>query len=311
MESLTRKLKDRGKKNLRRMFEVGQRLGIDVLPRHFYSEIPDIRGLKADDRWKEPREMVDVRGADSAGQLAFVRACCPESIVDRLRRNDIFDRACAANGAAGFGAIEADFLYAFVRAQRPARIVQVGCGVSTAVILRAADDGCFPVRVTCVDPYPSAFLREADRQGRIELVPERAQDVPAEILTDLGTGGLLFVDSSHVVGPGSEVNRIILDILPRLSAQSWVHFHDIFFPFDYQRGLLDDELFFSNESALLHAFLIGNHRFAIRASLSLLHYADREALGECLPNYQPSRDDHGLRASDGHFPASTYLQVVA
>ena len=310
MASIARKLRDQGKKNLRRVFEVGQRFGVDVLPRHFYSEIPDIRGLKADDRWKSPREMIDVRGADPAEQFAFVRECCPAGIVDRLRQGGIFDQACAANGAAGFGAVEADFLYAFIRARRPSRVVQVGCGVSTAVILHAAADGCFPIKVTCVDPYPTAYLRDADRQGGIELVPERAQDVPMEILTELGDGGLLFVDSSHVVGPGSEVNRIVLDVLPRLSRGTFVHFHDIFFPFDYQRGLLDDELFFSNESVLLHAFLSGNRRFAIRASLSLLHYADRAELARSLPNYRPGRDDHGLRASDGHFPASTYLQVV-
>lgn len=310
MASLARKLKDQGKKNLRRVFEVGQRLGVDILPRHFYSEIPDIRGLKADDRWKGPRAMVDVRGADAAGQLAFVAECCPEAILERLGRGGIFDHACEANGAAGFGAVEADFLYAFVRSKRPARVVQVGCGVSTAVILLAAAEGGFPIRVTCVDPYPSPYLRDADRRGLVELVPERAQDIPTEILTELGDGGMLFVDSSHVVGPGTEVNRIILDVLPRLSRGAWVHFHDIFFPFDYQRGLLDDELFFSNESALLHAFLIGNRRYAIRASLSLLHYADREALARSLPNYRPGRDDHGLRASEGHFPASTYLQVV-
>ncbi len=310
MASLARKLKDQGKRNLRRVFEVGQRLGVDVLPRHFYSEIPDIRGLKADDRWKGPREMIDVRGTDPAGQLAFVRECCPDPMVVWLRRGAIFEHAREANGAPGFGEVEADFLYAFIRSIRPARVVQVGCGVSTAVILLAAAEGGFPIKLTCVDPYPSAYLRDLDRRGLIELVPERAQDVPLEILTELGNGGLLFVDSSHVVGPGSEVNRIILDVLPRLSKGTWVHFHDIFCPFDYQRGLLDDELFFSNESALLHAFLTGNRRYAIRASLSLLHYADREALRECLPNYRPALDDHGLRASEGHFPASTYLQVV-
>ena len=310
MASFARKLKDQGKRNLRRVFEVGQRLGVDVLPRHFYSEIPDIRGLKADDRWKGPRDMVGVAGAGTAGQFAFVRECCPEPVVDRLRRGGIFEHACQANGAEGFGAVEADFLYAFVRATRPGRVVQVGSGVSTAVILLAAAEAAIPIHLTCVDPYPSAYLRDADRRGLIELVPERAQDIPLEILTDLGPGGFLFVDSSHVVGPGSEVNRIILDVLPRLAQSSWVHFHDIFFPFDYQRGLLDDELFFSNESALLHAFLTGNRSYTIRASLSMLHYADREELGRSLPNYRPSRDDHGLRSSDGHFPASTYLQVV-
>ena len=53
---------------------------------------------------------------------------------------------------------------------------------------------------------------------------------------------MLFVDATHTVKPGSEVNRIILDVLPRLDAGVFVHFHDIYFPYDYQRGLLSSEL---------------------------------------------------------------------
>ncbi len=177
-------------------------------------------------------------------------------------------------------------------------------------MLAAASDADYPIQLTCIDPYPTAYLRDADRRGLIELIPERAQDVPLELLTDLGEGGFFFVDSSHVVGPGSEVNRIIFEVLPRLERGTWVHFHDIFFPFDYQRGLMEDELFFNNESALLHAFLIGNARYTIRASLSMLHYAERETLRRLLPNYRPALNDQGLSASPGHFPASTYLQVV-
>ena len=91
------------------------------------------------------------------------------------------------------------------------------------------------------------------------------------------------------------MNRIILEVLPRLSGGDWLHFHDIYFPYDYQRGLLDDELFFSSESVLLHAFLINNPAFTIRAALSMLHFGDPERLQRLLPNYRPASDDHGLR----------------
>jgi hypothetical protein len=310
MSTLKRKLKDSGKKNLRRVFELGQHLGVDLLPRHFYSEIPDVRTLKQADRWKQPRSLVGVGGAGTAEQLAFVESCCTPAMIARMAQGGLFERACEENGSPGFGPVEADFLDCFIRSRRPARVIQVGGGVSTSLILSAASAAGSPIKLTCIDPYPTTYLREADRRGLIELIPERAQDVPIELLTDLGEGGLFFVDSSHVVGPGSEVNRIILEVLPRLDRGTFVHFHDIFFPFDYQRGLMAEELFFSNESALLHAFLIGNARYEIRASLSMLHYAEREGLRRLLPNYRPALDDQGLSASAGHFPASTYLQVV-
>jgi hypothetical protein len=176
-------------------------------------------------------------------------------------------------------------------------------------MLMAAAEARYEPEIVCVEPYPSEFLERADREKTIRLVNARAQDVPLEILTDLGDEGFLFIDSTHTVKPGSEVNRLILEVLPRLSGGNWVHFHDIYFPFDYQRGLLEDELFFSNESALLHAFLIHNTVFTLRAALSMLHYGDPERLKHVLPNYRPAGDDQGLRASTGHFPASTYLQV--
>ena len=47
-------------------------------------------------------------------------------------------------------------------------------------------------------------------------------------------------------------------MLPRLAAGVRVHFHDIWFPYDYSGGILDSELFFWHETALLHAYLAGN-----------------------------------------------------
>src|SRR4051812_34841551 len=89
MSTLKRKVKDLGKHSLKKLFEGGQRLGVDILPRHFYSEVPDLRDLRSDESWKSPRSMVGIRGADTAEQFAFVEACCPPDLVARLRERPI------------------------------------------------------------------------------------------------------------------------------------------------------------------------------------------------------------------------------
>ena len=309
--TLKRALKNRLKRGMRTLFEVSQHFGLDVLPRHFYSEVPDVRALRRNGEWKLARTMLGVKGADLDSQFAFVERCCAEDRVRRLAQNDIHRDACKVNGEPGFGPTDAEFLYTFVSEMQPWKVVQVGCGVSTAVLLRAvAENTGYRPEIVCIEPYPTAFLRRADRDGSIQLVTERAQSVPLDVLTDLGSDGFLFVDSTHTVQPGSEVNRLVFEVLPRLQAGSLVHFHDVYFPYDYQRGLLDDELFFCNESALLHAFLINNQSFQILASMSMIHYHDSSRLRRSLPNYRPSANDHGLRASPGEFPASLYLEVV-
>ncbi|MGE3821507.1 MAG: class I SAM-dependent methyltransferase [Isosphaeraceae bacterium] len=307
---LSRRVKNLGKLGLRRAFEVGQRLGVDVLPRHFYSEVPDLRTLRDGDEWKRRGSMTGVLGTDLDAQLGFIATCMTPEIRDRLAHEGASEPACEENGQPGFGPVEADVLHAFIARHRPARIVQIGCGVSTSVILRAAAETGYAPEVLCVEPYPSRFLREADADGRIRLLAQNAQTVPLEFLTELGESGLLFVDSSHAVKPGSEVNRIVLEVLPRLKTGGFVHFHDVYFPFDYQPGLLDEELFFSSESVLLQAYLTDNPRFAIAASLSMLHHGRSEALSALLPNYRPAPFEHGLRKGAGHFPTSIYLRVI-
>lgn len=293
------------------MFEVGQRCGIDVLPRRFYSEIPDVRALRHDAAWRRPYSMRGVHGAGVDEQLAFVASCCTPSAVAKLQEANVYAVACEQNGAAGYGPIEAAFLYCFVLARRPPRIFQVGSGVSTAVCLQAAEAAGYLPRITCVDPYPTAFLRRAAEAGRIGLIAARIQDLDPACVDTLSASDLLFVDSTHTLGPAGEVTRLILELLPRLADGVWVHFHDIAFPYDYTRRILTSELFFPHESALLHAFLAFNSRFRLAAALSMLHYACPSELQRLLPWYRPAGNDDGLETHPGHFPSSAYLHVVA
>jgi hypothetical protein len=308
--ALKRRLKDFSKSAMRKLFELGQRLGFDALPRHFYSEIPNIRQLRRTAQWRRPYSMIGVEGADALSQIAFVRECCTPAIVERLGNSRVHEQASQRNGESGFGVIEADFLFAFVAAKKPKQIFQIGCGVSTAVCLLAADHAGYVPEIICVEPYPTYFLVGEALQGRIKLLQEKAEMLDLGIIESLGDDLLFFVDSSHTLGPAGEVTRIVLEMLPRLKPGAWVHFHDIWFPYDYPPDILDTTLFFWHESALLHAFLTHNSRFRIAASLSILHYAQPEQLRDCLPNYARRESDDGLAKGEGHFPASTYLRVI-
>jgi Methyltransferase domain len=305
--ALTRSLKTRSKQLLRTAFELGQRFKLDILPRHYYSEIPDIRVLKNSVPWKMPRSLRGIR-VDLDAQVDWVDRCT-ENFRGSLKQFDIHKAALKMNGSdEGYGEIEADFLYCFVRAHRPMQIVQVGCGVSTAVCLLAAKDEGYTPRITCIEPYPTEFLKRESQSGRIQLQTKTLQDVGYECASWVGAGDLFFVDSSHALAPSGEVNLIILEILPRLAPGSYVHFHDIHFPFDYYPETLSTALFFPHETALLYAFLLMNDHFEIAAALGLLHHLRLDDLRRFFPDMKPMVFDQGLTVREGQYPSSIFLR---
>jgi predicted O-methyltransferase YrrM len=242
----------------RRALEWGQRFRVNVTPRHFYSATPDLAALKSTDGWRQAHSMIGVRGTDLDEQLGWLRNCCPPELARRLFRADVYARACAENGEVGYGPIEADFLYSLALSRQPRLIVQIGAGLSTSILLRAREEAGAPLEITCIEPYPNEFIARQAQLGRIRLISEGAESVALAEITGLGPGALLFVDSTHAVRPGSEVNRIVLEVLPRLPIGTLVHFHDITFPYDHSPGILEDDVFFWGESTLLHAFVIHN-----------------------------------------------------
>lgn len=302
-------VKQQIKRLMRTTFEAGQKLKLDILPRHFYSEIPSIALLRATSTWRRPLSMNQIAGAEIDSQLAFV-ASCTAGLEASMTASSLHRRACEMNGLAeGFGPVEADFLYSFVRSRKPARIIQIGCGVSTAICILAASDAGYKPEIICIEPYPTPFLAQQAAAGTLRLVSEKFEDTALPISEMLQDGGLFFVDSSHTLGPAGEVTRLICETLPTLPAGAWVHFHDILFPYDYSPHVLTSELFFCHETALLYAFLLQNQRYSIATSLSQLHHACSEELMKYLPNYKPARFDQGLQLTAGHHPSSIYLRV--
>lgn len=126
-----------------------------------------------------------------------------------------------------FPRLDAAAAYAMVRETRPRRIVEVGCGHSTRFMARAVADGGLDTRIIAIDPKPRASI-EALPIEWIHLPVQRVAAFPA-----LGEGDILFVDSSHQLKPGSDVDFLLNAVLPLLPSGVRVHFHDIFLPDDY------------------------------------------------------------------------------
>jgi predicted O-methyltransferase YrrM len=132
---------------------------------------------------------------------------------------------------AWFPPLDASAAYALTRQRRPRRIVEVGSGHSTRVLARALmEDGG---RLWAIDPAPRADI--AGLAG-VTVVSSTLQAASRELFDRLEAGDVLFVDSSHILMPGSDVDLLLNRILPRLPSGILVHLHDIFLPYDYPQA---------------------------------------------------------------------------
>jgi hypothetical protein len=148
----------------------------------------------------------------------------------------------------------------------PQRLIEVGSGASSAVALDTFDQ-FFRERPQCIfiDPYPASlhsFLTEHDAET-VEIIATGVQDVPPRKFEDLQQNDVLFIDSTHVVKTGSDVLYVLFEILPRLQSGVVVHFHDVFYPFEYPREWVLVRNYSWNEAYALRAFLMGNQDWDI------------------------------------------------
>jgi hypothetical protein len=136
------------------------------------------------------------------------------------------------------------------------------------------------------DPYPRPELAPV-LQSVAELRTVKATDVPRSELAELRSGDLLFVDTTHTVRIGGDVNRVILDILPTLAAGVFVHIHDIYLPWEYPQEFLAERRFFWGEQYLLQAFLAFNEEFETLFSAHALLRRYPAELSRLIPSARP------------------------
>ena len=172
-----------------------------------------------------------------------------------------------------------------IRFAQPKRIIEIGSGFSSFVMLDTNElffDG--RIRLTFIEPHGDRLRSrlKGNDLGVAEIISRRVQDVELARFDELGAGDILFVDSSHVSKAGSDVNHILFEILPRLSQGVLVHFHDMFYPFEYPLDWFARGDFW-NEDYILRAFLQYNSAFKIRIRNQFLGTFHPEKLGESMP----------------------------
>jgi len=128
-----------------------------------------------------------------------------------------------------FPRLDAAAAYAIVRKTGPRRIVEVGSGHSTRFLARAVTDGGLDTQITSIDPAPRATLAGLP----IRRFETRVENADLGLFQALAPGDILFIDSSHQLKPGSDVEFLLTRVLPQVRAGVCVHFHDIFLPDDY------------------------------------------------------------------------------
>ena len=289
-------------------FQTWEQHGWHLTANHFYSVVPDTREL-ADALWQRESELPGIDMRDEH-QLAFLEdavARFGDELAALPRRQADADGGYFVDNGA-FESVDAEVLYSMIRGSKPKRVLEIGSGWSTLLSMRAleanrADGADQAARLTAIEPYPYPFVRDAvaARPDYAEMLDEQVQGLPLDMFCSLGEGDILFIDSSHVLRIGSDVQYEFLEILPRLRPGVLVHVHDIFLPGEYPRDwVLGPEHRFWNEQYLLQAYLIGNARTEVVWGSSWMHRRHPEALEKAFGSY-----DRGTR-----FPGSFWFRTL-
>lgn len=273
---------------LRHTFGVWERLGFHITPVHFYQPIPDTRRLTPE-TFTRPFSLAGVK-MNEAGQLALLeRFSAHRDEMAAWPREKTADTTRFFLHNASFGPVDAELLWGMLRTHKPARVVEIGSGMSTLLAAEAlrknAAEGS-PGELTAIEPYPAAWLPQVPG---LRLVQKPVQQVPLDEFTRLESGDVLFIDSTHVATIGSDVTHEILEIVPRLAPGVIVHFHDIFLPVEYPPGFVMGLRVFWTEQYLLQAFLAFNDSFEVLAAANWLQHTHPSKLAAAIPSWSADR----------------------
>ena len=255
-------------------------------PGHFYSPIPDIENLldTKDSYFKhESKECIGI-DLNEAAQLDLLNKFAsyyeelPFSVEPSESKRYYYENEY-------FSYADAIVLFGMLRHFEPSSVIEVGSGFTSALMLDTNDtflNGS--THFTFIEPFPdrlNSLLTEKDKLD-YTIITAPVQEVDLEVFNSLNENDILFIDSSHVVKFKSDVKLIIFEILPRLKRGVIVHFHDIFWPFEYPRDWLITGRAW-NEAYFLRAFLLYNSSFEILFFNAFIDLFHREELKDKMP----------------------------
>jgi predicted O-methyltransferase YrrM len=280
--------------------------GFSLTRRSYYSPIPEESDLPPG-YWDQTSELVGIDMND-AHSLELLRSGVAPYLAEFRERFPIE----APPDGKGFWlingvymAVDAHVYYSLIRHFKPRRIIEIGSGQSTLLAVAAAaanrHKDAAPCEITAIEPYPARNMQEVVSQ--ITLIEKPLQAVALDLFQSLGSGDILFIDSTHVLREGNDVQLEYLEILPRLKPGVLVHVHDISLPRRYPRVYFEKGLYW-NEQYLLQAFLAFNSRFEVIWGGNHLFLKHPQVMKDVFPEIATMRSHFPLAE-----PSSFWMRV--
>lgn len=186
-----------------------------------------------------------------------------------------------------YGPVESEILHAVVRRYKPKRVVEIGSGFTTLIIAAACRKNAREGRggrYVAFDPFPRQFVKK-EIGGMDSLDAVGATEVPRSEFEALADGDILFIDSTHTVKSGGDVNRLLLEVLPTLTPGVLVHVHDVFLPYEYPRSFFENQCYWQ-EQYLLQALLAENPNFEVLFPASAIARERPDLITALMPQHE-------------------------
>ena len=289
---------------INKSFPVWQKIGVHVTPNHFYQPIPDTRKLP-DNLWNKETLLTGIEMNDEE-QLKLLSAFCSnykkEYDLFPENKTQIPYQYYINNGL--FELADGIILYSMIRHFKPAKIIEIGSGNSTcisaqAILKNKKENSSYNCDLTAIEPHPNETLKSGF-PGFTKLIQDEVQNIPVSEFEKLEENDILFIDSSHVLKIGSDVQYEFFEILPKLNKGVLIHVHDIFLPGEYPKGWILRDHVFVNEQYLLQAFLTYNDHFKV---IWAGHYMR-------MKYHDMLKDAFGRYETDDRWPASFWIKKV-
>lgn len=181
-----------------------------------------------------------------------------------------------------FPGLDGACAYLIVKRFRPKRIIEVGSGHSTRFLCKALRDGDIPCHFTAIDPCPRAEIKALG----VEAIPRMVQMLSPSYFESLEGGDILFIDSSHLLLAGSDVDYLLNRVIPLLPSGVLIHFHDVFLPDAYPadwswRG-------YNEQQGIIPLLTFGNFKILWSSAYVRTRMAEEVA---CLEAFIPLEDE--------------------
>lgn len=260
------------------------------VPVTFHSPIPDILDLKKRRVWSKKTALCGIN-FNIKKQLVLLKQLGKKYNREcrwPLEAADDKTQFYVNNCSFSFGCAAA--LHTIVREFKPRRIIEIGSGNSSLVIAAALKLSQQKCQYDIIDPYPGEVIRQKKIKYS-RLFPKRVELTKLDFFENLKENDILFIDSSHSVKIGGDVNFLYLEVLPRLKPGILIHLHDIHLPYEYHQVYATSEVFrqFWTEQYLLQAFLINNQEFEILLAMNYLMKDRRNEFRRAFPSYDPQK----------------------